>query len=330
MTRSAVQSPASIQAQLARLAKERKEDPQLFILRYANERLLYRLSVSPHAKRFVLKGAALFTVWTGRAHRASRDLDLLGFGETTEDNLRAVFAEILAMPGDDGISFDVDTLTVGRIREDQEYGGVRVTATAHLNKARIRVQIDVGFGDAITPGAVQLEFPTLLSFPAPVIRTYPRETVVAEKFEAMVSLGMGNSRMKDFFDIYWLSRTFDFDAATLSNAVHATFERRETPLPDGLPVAFTPLFTQDTMKSAQWKGFIRKSGVDDGALTLTVVCDAISTFLETPLRIMGGDHNLSARWPAGGPWPTGERPNVSDSAERMIGAHSKALGKLAR
>lgn len=212
MTKSPKDIGASVRARLLRLARERGEDFQLVLTRYANERLLYRLATSGHASRFVLKGAALFTIWTGEPHRATRDVDLLGFGDPSEDHLRAVFADILAVEvDDDGVRFDESTLDVGPIREEQDYGGVRVVLIAQVTNAKVRLQVDVGFGDAITPDAMNVDFPPLLDFPAPNLRAYPRETVVAEKLEAMVKLGQANSRMKDFYDLAVLSQTFAFE-----------------------------------------------------------------------------------------------------------------------
>jgi predicted nucleotidyltransferase component of viral defense system len=291
---------ASVRARLLRLSTERREDFQLLLTRYANERLLYRLTKSPHGAQFVLKGAALFTLWTGRAHRATRDLDLLGFGDATEAHVREVFKEILAVDvPDDGVVFDIASLTVGPIREDQQYGGVRATLNATVTNARVRLQVDVGFGDAITPAAELVEFPALLDFPAPKLRAYPRETVVAEKLEAMVQLGMANSRMKDFFDIVTLSRTFDFDGDLLARAIRATFERRGTPLPEGPPVAFTAAFTADETKQAQWKAFLRKSGATSEAETLEAAVAAISVFLTRPLTVASTRTAWGARWRTG-------------------------------
>ncbi|MFI5303107.1 MAG: nucleotidyl transferase AbiEii/AbiGii toxin family protein, partial [Polyangiales bacterium] len=262
MSRSPSAVATSVRARLARLARERGDDVQLVLTRYVNERLLYRLATSPHADRFVLKGAALFTLWTGQPHRATRDLDLLGMGESSEAHLREVFVEVLRVAiDDDGIEFDVDALEVEPIRDDQAYGGVRVTTVATITTARIRVQIDIGFGDAVTPSAELIDFPTLLDSPAPRLRAYPRETVVAEKVEAMVQLGMVNSRMKDFFDVLHLAQRFEFDGELLVRALRATFERRRTVLPTGLPVALTPAFADDATKRTQWVAFVRKTGV---------------------------------------------------------------------
>ncbi len=293
---------ASVRARLLRLARERGEDVQLMLTRYANERLLFRLASSRHAQRFVLKGAALFTLWTGRPHRATRDIDLLGFGEPGVDHMREVFADVLAVDvPDDGVRFDPRTLAVGLIREEQAYGGVRVEFIARITNAQVRLQVDVGFGDAITPAASLVEFPPLLDFPPPRLRAYPRETVVAEKLEAMVQLGMANSRMKDFYDVAVLSRDFDFEGALLTRAIQATFERRKTPLPTTAPVALTAAFVVDPTKQTQWSGFVRKAGVRDvGSLAETI--GVVRAFVEAPLVWAATGTSEPRTWRAGGPW----------------------------
>lgn len=293
---------ASVRARLLRLARERGEDFQFVLTRYANERLLFRLASSPHAGRFVLKGAALFTLWMGKPHRATRDLDLLGFGDSGVEHVRKVFTEVLELDvADDGVRFDLDTLSAGLIRDEQEYGGVRVELVARVTNAQVRLQVDVGFGDAITPEATVIDFPALLEFPAPRLRAYPRETVVAEKLEAMVQLGMANSRMKDFYDLLVLARTFDFDGQLLTRAICATFERRKTPLPTSLPVALTATFADDPTKKTQWSGFLRKAGIDDaGSLAETVA--AVVAFAGKPLLAAALGTSLTATWHAPGPW----------------------------
>jgi predicted nucleotidyltransferase component of viral defense system len=292
----------SVRARLLHIAHERGEDFQLLLTRYANERLLFRLASSPHASRFVLKGAALFTVWTGHPHRATRDLDLLGFGEPGVAPVRATFEEILRFEvADDGVQFDLDSLRVGLIREEQEYGGVRVEVIARVTAAQVRLQVDVGFGDAITPGATVVDFPALLDFPAPRLRAYPRETVVAEKLDAMVQLGMANSRMKDFYDVAVLARDYHFEGDVLVHAIRATFERRRTPLPTALPVALTAVFAEDPTKRTQWSGFVRKAGVSDtGSLDQTVA--AVAAFSERPLMAAARGVFDGSRWGAAGPW----------------------------
>lgn len=293
---------ASVRARLSRLARERGEDFQLVLTRYANERLLFRLASSTHAQRFVLKGAALFTLWTGKPHRATRDLDLLGFGDPGVHHVREVFAEVLALDvPDDGVRFDCESITVGLIREEQEYGGVRVELVARITNAQVRLQVDVGFGDVITPEASAVEFPPLLDFPAPKLRAYPRETVVAEKLEAMVQLGMANSRMKDFYDVAVLARDFDFEGELLVRAIRATFERRKTALPTTTPVALTPTFAEDATKKTQWAGFVRKAGVRD-VVSLSETIAAVRAFVEAPLVSSANGHPAPATWRADGPW----------------------------
>lgn len=302
MTKTPTNIGASVRARLLTLAQKRGEDFQLLLTRYANERLLFRLAESPHRGHFILKGAALFTLWTGKAHRATRDLDFLGFGDPSQTHLRAVFSDLLALRvPDDGVVFEADSLEVGPIREDQEYGGVRILLAARVTSARVRLQIDVGFGDAITPAAEEAAFPPLLDFPAPRLRAYPRETVIAEKFEAMVQLGIANSRMKDFYDLVILARMFQFDAKLLVRAVSATFDRRKTPLPSDLPLALTPAFYKDTGKLSQWTAFVRRSGARD----VTSLADAIgeiTRFAAQPLAAAATGAVWNGTWPAGGPW----------------------------
>lgn len=293
---------ASVRARLSRLSRERSEDFQLVLTRYANERLLFRLASSRHAQRFVLKGAALFTLWTGKPHRATRDLDLLGSGDPAVDHVREVFAEVLALDvTDDGVRFDHGSLAVGLIREEQECGGVRVELVARITNAQVRLQVDVGFGDAITPEASVIEFPPLLDFPAPRLRAYPRETVIAEKLEAMVQLGMANSRMKDFYDVAVLARDFNFDGELLARAIRATFERRKTTLPTTTPVALTPAFAEDPTKKTQWSGFVRKAGVRDAG-TLTETVAAVRAFVDAPLAAAANGTPAPGTWRAGVAW----------------------------
>lgn len=293
---------ASVRTRLARLARERGDDYQSVLTRYANERLLYRLAASRHAQHFVLKGAALFVVWTGKPHRATRDLDLLGFGDPGVAHVREVITELLtlAVP-DDGVRFDLASLAVDLIREGNEHGGVRAEFVARVTTARSRMQVDVGFGDVITPRAQRVEFPTLLDFPAPRLQAYPRETVVAEKLEAMVQPGMANSRMKDFYDVAILARDFAFDGDLLQRAIQATFHRRKTVMPTSTPVALTDAFAADPAKNAQWSGFVRKAGVRD-ALTLAETTAAITRFASSPLAAATKTSVSGLHWPPGGPW----------------------------
>lgn len=224
---------ASILARLLTLAKQRGDDYNLLLNRFGMERLLARVSISPHADRFLLKGALLFALWYDTPHRPTRDADLLGFGPDDEANLIVTFRDIAAMDLGDGIVFDLDSVKADAIREDNTYGGTRITMVARIGSARCALQIDVGFGDAVTPGPQTVAYPTLLGdFPAPTLRVYPVYTVIAEKYQAMAMLGQANSRMKDFFDLAVIARRTELDGATLAAAIAATFARRQTALPN--------------------------------------------------------------------------------------------------
>lgn len=248
---------ASVRARLMNLARERGQVFDLLLTRYALERLLYRLSISKHRNRFALKGAMLVTTWFEDPHRPTRDLDLLGFGETSSDAMLEVWRDVCAIDAEDGVKFDGEGLRARPIREELEYGGVRIQTTATLARAKIYVTVDVGFGDAIEPGLEEIEFPVLLDQPTPHLRAYARETVIAEKFQAMVALGLANSRMKDFYDVWVLSKTHEFDKARLTRAIVATFKRRGTEIPKTRPDAFTPGFFRDQGKLQQWAAFVR-------------------------------------------------------------------------
>jgi predicted nucleotidyltransferase component of viral defense system len=239
---------ASIRARLLALARRTGQPFDVLLTRFVHERLLYRLSRSPHAEDFVLKGAMLLMAWLPHTGRGTRDLDLLGFGEAGEQRLLDVFREVLAIAADDGVVFDLAALRIDPIREEQEYGGVRLRTTATVSGARIAVVVDVGFGDSVAPGIETIEYPVLLDLPAPKLRAYARETVVAEKFQAMVVLGRANSRMKDFYDIWILSRTFPFAGDRLVRAIAATFARRRTEIPISVPDALTWDFGGDPGK----------------------------------------------------------------------------------
>jgi predicted nucleotidyltransferase component of viral defense system len=263
---------ASVRARLLQFSKARGQTFELVLTRFAFERLLFRLSRSRYADRFVLKGAMLMMTWFVDPHRGTRDLDLLGFGEPDPEAMLTAFRDILRKPGDDGVVFDVNALRIDRIREEQEYGGLRLRTTASISGARISLTIDIGFGDAMEPGAELLDYPSMLDFPAPRIRAYARETVVAEKFQAMVALGRVNSRMKDFYDIWILSRSFEFTDDRLARSIAATFARRDTSVPTVLPDALTPAFAADEQKQRQWKAFVEDLAQNPGDLA-SVVAD---------------------------------------------------------
>jgi len=294
---------ASVRQRLLNRIRETGEDANLVWSRYAIERLLYRLSVSDFGRDFVLKGAALFTVWTGQPHRPTLDVDLLGHGEDSRERLEAVFRTVCHVAVEpDGLRFDPDSVTAEPIRETQEYGGQRVTLTAYLGKARIPLQVDVAFGDVVTPPAEEITYPTLLDFPAPRLRACPRETVVAEKLHAMVVLGIANSRMRDFYDVYVLAHTFPFDGMTLGRAVTATFERRATSLPAELPLALTEEFSWDATKQTQWRAFLRRSGVGDAQEDFAGVVGELAAFLGPVLTALSEGREFGKVWTPPGPW----------------------------
>ena len=248
---------ASVRQKLLNLATSTGEDFGLVLTRYALERLLYRLSQSKYRDQFILKGAMLFQVWSRTPHRPTRDLDLLGRGDPSIEHCREVFRELCRIPvEEDCLIFSEETVKAEKIKEEQDYEGVRVKFLTRLDNARIPVQVDVGFGDAVNSGL--LDYPTLLPMPAPRVLAYPMNAVVAEKLEAIVSLGMVNSRMKDFYDIWFLARTFPFQVEALGAALRATFERRKTELgPDGLKALLAEL-SGDVTKQIQWRAFLEE------------------------------------------------------------------------
>jgi hypothetical protein len=253
--------PASVRQKLLNVARERNDDFGLILTKYGLERILFRLSKSKYRDAFILKGALLFEVWTMERHRPTRDADFLAKGNNSPERFVRIFQEISSVEAEnDGLRFDTKTVKADRIKEDADYEGVRVTFTAFLERAQIPIQIDIGFGDVITPGPVETEYPTLLDLPSPHLLAYPRESVVSEKLEAIVKLGIANSRMKDFHDLHSLSTTFDFDGKGLADAIRATFKQRGTELPfEGVPLAFTPEFYKDEAKVKQWNAFCNRN-----------------------------------------------------------------------
>jgi predicted nucleotidyltransferase component of viral defense system len=254
----------SVQTRLARHAREIGSDPNLILTRYCVERFLYRLSRSPHAERFVLKGALVLLVWLGETLRPTRDADLLGFGDLSDTQLLATFREICDVRVDaaDAVSFDAASVKIAPIREADAYGGRRVTLVAKVGAARVKVQVDIGMGDAITPAPEWLEYPSLLGFPAPKLSAYPRETVVAEKLHAIVLLGLSNSRMKDYFDLLALLREGELNETLLAAAIAATFERRRTAVPDEVPEGLSDAFAADPSRQSQWGAFLSRSRLE--------------------------------------------------------------------
>lgn len=295
---------ASVAARLLQRSRSTGEDHQALLTRYGLERLMYRLSQSALANRFVVKGALAFLVWADEPFRATRDLDLLAMPEPSQDELLELFRSLCRMEvADDGLVFEEASITMAEIREDQQYGGLCVSMKAMLGNIRIPIHVDIGFGDAVTPEPKTERFPVLLDFSPPVLRLYPRETVVAEKADAIVQLGLVNSRMKDFYDLWVLMREFEFDGALLKEAIIATFNRRRTQLPVVIPQGLTVQFSEDSQKQAQWAAFIRRTHarMPDG-LEFKVVVEEISAFLVPPLMAAGKSETFLLKWQKDGPW----------------------------
>jgi len=286
---------ASILARLLTLAKQRGDDYSLLLNRFALERLLLRVSTSAHANRFRLKGALLFALWYDDPHRPTRDADLLGFGPDDEANLIATFRDIAAIDLGDGIAFDPESVKADAIREDNTYGGTRITLVARIGSTRCALQIDVGFGDAVTPEPQTVVYPTLLKdFQAPTLRVYPVYTVIAEKYQAMVILGQANSRMKDFYDLAVIARRTALDGVTLAAAIAATFARRQTPLPTEHPLALSSQFSEDPAKLRQWQAFLNKNSITATSLAYTV--SLLSLLLWPPTEATAANSQLTTAW----------------------------------
>ena len=273
-------------ARLKNAAREAGDNYNVIQTRYVGLRFLHRLSRSQHADRFVLKGATLFLVWRGAMHRPTKDIDLLGAVADDEREIETIFREIAQTEVEpDGVLFDTGSIRARSIREDKRYGGIRITLLGYIGSARVPLQIDVGFGDAITPGPKQVQLPTLIQGIATTTMTaYPMETAIAEKLEAMVQLGLSNSRMKDFLDLSVIASTMEIDKAVLSESIRATFARRRTELPVGLPVALTERFWTDETVQTRWLAFVRKNGVLPPNDDLSAVCKRIVALVEPAIE----------------------------------------------
>jgi len=291
-----------MRAKLLYLSRERKEDFQFVLGRWIAERFLYRLGTSDQREAFVLKGATLFLIWQGKLPRPTRDIDLLGYGSIQVMNVVEAIRRICAIDAGDGIVFDLAGVRGEEIREEAEYGGVRVFVPTTLDDARSQLQIDIGFGDAVDPAPEETSLPVMLELESPRIKTYPPEAVIAEKLQAMVNLGIANSRMKDFFDIWLLSRDQAFLLSRLRRAVAATFERRKTALPTERPTTLTDTFLKDKGKIDQWKAFLNRMGLPKDLSELAEVGEVIAGFLMPVINSARSGESTEKNWPPGGPW----------------------------
>jgi len=263
---------ASVRERINNKAKADNVNTQFLLTRYALERMLYRLSVSEHRDSFLLKGALLFDLWYDVPLRPTRDIDLLGFGMAEIPHLFKVFEDLCAIEVEDGINFDPVSIKAEEIRKDANYSGTRVTVVGSIDGAKSTVQVDVGYGDAVTPVPEMATYPVMLEdMPAPELRVYPQYTVIAEKFEAIVSLGMANSRMKDYFDLWVLLRNADLQQEILEQAVEATFTRRDTAMPTEVPAGLRDRFAQDKTRIALWDAFVSRNKLKAESLSDTVI-----------------------------------------------------------
>lgn len=297
MTKKAVKNiGASIRDRLLKEAKRLGNDFNLILERYALERVLYRLSCSEYKSRFILKGGMLLSVWATDPYRSTRDVDFLSYGEPT--GLAEIFRKICQIDVEqhDGLTFDLSGEIYFRIKEDQEYEGIRLKFKAFLDSIEIGLQFDIGFGDHVTPEPEIIEYPVLLDLPKPILFVYPKETVVAEKFEAMVKLGLLNSRMKDYYDLYYLSSNFSFDGEILAKAIKNTFARRKTEIPAALPEGLSDKFAQDSAKLQQWKAFLNRTRIKAEKKALGEIIDALKLFLMPPTQAILTSKSFPNYW----------------------------------
>lgn len=289
---------ASIRARLLNLARERRQNFDLVLTRFCLERLLYRISISSYADQFLLKGAMLFDLWFDIPHRPTRDVDFLGFGSSEISDIENTFKDICRIGVSNDVAFEPDSVKAVEIRNEPD---VRVTLLATVCGARSHIQADIGFGDAVSPGPEDATYPVILNdLEAPKLRVYPHYTVVAEKFEALSTLGIANSRMKDYFDLWVMAHRSVFDGNKLQQSIRATFDCRQSILPVESPVGLTEAFALDGQKQTQWKAFLTKNGLE--AVPLEEVVGFIAAFLMPVAQATCNDDSFSSRWPAGGPW----------------------------
>jgi len=295
--------PTSVHARLLNRSRSEGRPFNELLQYYAMERFLYRLSRSEHADRFVLKGALMLQLWRLVFTRATKDIDLLGRTATNVEELVEVVRRFLSVEvDDDGLRFNAATVSGEPIRLHAHYDGVRIRCGANLGNARISLQVDVGFGDVITPGPQKIHYPALLDFDPPRLLGYTPETTIAEKFQTMVVLDMANTRLKDFLDIWGLAQRREFTGALLAGAVAATFRRRKTPLPQSTPLALTRAFHSSPVKKAQWAAYLRKGRLDTAIPPLDQVAIAIHGFLEPVIVALAKGTAFTEHWPPGGPW----------------------------
>ena len=292
---------ASVRQRLLNQARSQGRPFQELLQYFAMERFLYRLAKSPFADRFILKGALLLTAWRAPVARPTMDIDLAGKTNNELEHTRSLVGELCEFDAEpDGIEFAAGSIEVQRIKEDAEYEGVRVRFHATLAKARIPMQIDIGFGDVIVPRPIEIEYPAMLEFPPPVLMAYPKETVVAEKLEALTMLGLLNSRIKDYYDIALLARLYPFEGDLLAEAIRSTFRHRGTTI-EATPVGLTEAFSADPARAVQWRAFVRRSRFDF-EFGLDEIVAQVRRFASAPLSATAREDSFDLKWMPGGPW----------------------------
>jgi hypothetical protein len=292
---------ASVRQRLLNQSRTAGRPFQELLQYFAMERFLYRLAKSPFADRFVLKGALLLTAWRAPLSRPTMDIDLAGRSSNELDHIRSLVGEVCVVTTEpDGIEFNPASIEVSRIKEDADYEGVRVRFHGTLAKARIPMQIDIGFGDVIVPHPFAIEYPTLLEFPPPVLMAYPKETVVAEKLEALTVLGLLNSRIKDYYDLALLARMYAFDGNLLAKAIRSTFQHRGTAI-DVAPVGLSAAYSSDPARAVQWKAFVRRSRFHSES-GLEEIVEQVRRFAAAPLSAIAKKDPFNLQWNPGGPW----------------------------
>lgn len=293
---------ASVRQLLLNQSRAQGRPFQELLQYFAMERFLYRLAKSPYGDRFILKGALLLTAWRAPLSRPTMDIDLAGQTNNKLDHIKEVVGTVCEVTVEpDGIGFNRASIEVTRIKEDADYEGVRTQFQGTLARARIPMQLDIGFGDVITPGPIEIEYPTLLNFPAPVLRAYPKETVVAEKLEALTALGVLNSRIKDYYDLALLSGMYLFEGERLADAIVATFRHRGTTI-EAEPIGLTQSYCDDPARALQWRAFVRRSRFEEKTSDLTHLIEEIRPFALPVLSAVAAQNPFKARWKPGGPW----------------------------
>ncbi|MEW6737692.1 MAG: nucleotidyl transferase AbiEii/AbiGii toxin family protein [Acidobacteriota bacterium] len=293
---------ASVRARLLQYSKNTGRSFNEILLYYSIERFLFRLSCSKYRERLILKGGLLIQILQGQHGRTTKDIDLLGRLDNSLENIKTIIRECVTLEvPNDGIVFIADSIRTEEIAKDSEYQGVRVNLNWTLGQIKQTLKLDIGFGDAVVPQPTWIDYPEMLNFGKPRILGYSSESVIAEKFQAMIELDITNSRLKDFFDIWSLSQTQAFDGMILSKAIRTTFERRTTAIPIELPVALTEEFANNPQKQRQWKSFLNQLGLTTQE-ELSQIISMLGNFLIPVCQALISGRAFDQYWPAAGPW----------------------------